>query len=172
MFFWPATIQYSTWKFCMTKSADLDLCRSFFRNQFEFVEAEICRFFMLQLTRNTLYFHPFFSCLCGPEISFHQIPFSIFPSWSSEVRTSSQADSFFFTTKMEKRKAKANKKKPRGFKYRRESGGLGDGGMKGGRVNWGWGEDGGGGWETEAKIIAIAILDKPTDQRMDEPTDG
>ena len=55
IFFWPATILYPKLKFGMTKSADLDLHRSFFRNQIEFLEAEICRFFMLQLTWDTLY---------------------------------------------------------------------------------------------------------------------
>ena len=36
------------------KSADQDLFRSFFRNRFDGLEAEICRFFMLQLTWDTL----------------------------------------------------------------------------------------------------------------------
>ena len=35
--------------------ADQNLFTSFFRNWFEFLEVEICRFFMLQLTWNTLY---------------------------------------------------------------------------------------------------------------------
>ena len=37
------------------ETEDQDLCRSFFRNWFEFLEAEIYRFFMLQLSWNTLY---------------------------------------------------------------------------------------------------------------------
>ena len=55
MFLWPATIQYPKLRFGMTKSANLDLHRFFFRNQIEFIEAEICRFYMLQLTWDTLY---------------------------------------------------------------------------------------------------------------------
>ena len=52
IFFWPATIQYSKLKFGVTKSADLDLHRSFFRNLD--LETEICWFLMLQLTWDTL----------------------------------------------------------------------------------------------------------------------
>ena len=40
----------------MKKSEDQDLYTSFFRIWFRYLEAEIRRFFMLQLTWNTLYF--------------------------------------------------------------------------------------------------------------------
>ena len=54
MFFWPATIQYPKLRFGMTKSANLDLHKFFLGIQIEFLEGEICRFFMLQLTWDTL----------------------------------------------------------------------------------------------------------------------
>ena len=43
-------------KFGLTKSANLDLHRSIFKKFFEDLKAEICRFFMLKLTWDTLYY--------------------------------------------------------------------------------------------------------------------